>query len=217
MNKVSKMSRLVVWFVKLTGLIPAYLFFKPKVYKVNKSSKRYLPKKAILMSNHISLLDFVLYLIVFFWRNIHFLIAEVMFNKGKLFSWFLYKLGGIFVDRNACDFSFVERSLKVLDNNGIVGIFPQGRLPVNGKPFPFKPGIVLVALRTDAPIVPVYTDGNYGLFKRVHVIIGEEIYLRDYVTGDDVTNEEIASLTNMLEQKNYELKKELEKRLCKKL
>lgn len=219
MRKVSKMSRVVVGFVKLTGLIPALLFLKPKVYKVNNNSKRYLHSKAILMSNHMSLLDFVLYLIVFFWRNIHFLIAEVMFNKGKLFSWFLYKIGGIFVDRNACNFSFVEESLRVLESNRMVGIFPQGRLPVNGKPFPFKPGIVLVALRTDAPIIPVYTDGNYGLFKRAHVIIGEEIYIRDYIKYDDaaaVTNEEIASLAKMLEEKNYELKTILEKRLCKK-
>ncbi|MBR2476680.1 MAG: 1-acyl-sn-glycerol-3-phosphate acyltransferase [Clostridia bacterium] len=217
MKKSDKMSRLVLGFVKLTGVLPAYLFLKPKVYKVNKSSKRFLPKKAILMSNHVSLLDFVLYVLIFLWRNIYFLIAEVMFNKGKLFAWFLYKIGGIFVDRNACNFSFVEESLDVLENNGVVGIFPQGRLPVNGKPFPYKPGIVLVALRTDAPIVPVYTDGNYGLFKRTHVIIGEEIYLKDYINHDgEVTNEEIASLTKMLEEKNYALKEELEKRMCKK-
>ena len=219
MKKSHKMSRLVLGFVKLTGIIPAYLFLKPKVFKVNKSVKRFLPKRAILMSNHISLMDFVLLLIVFFPRNIYFLIAEVLFNKGKLFSWFLYKIGGIFVDRDACNFSFVEESLEVLEKGNPVGIFPQGRLPVNGKPFPFKPGIVLVALRTDAPIVPVYTDGNYGLFKRAHIIIGEEIHLKDYIgnkNAEDVTNDEIASLTKMLEEKNYELKENLEKRLCKK-
>ena len=218
MKKVNKMSRLVLGFVKLTGVIPAYLFFKPKVYRINKTSPRFLPKKAILMSNHKSLLDFVLHLLIFLWRNIHFLIAEVMFSKGKLFSWFLYKIGGIFVDRNACNFSFVEESLEVLENNQVVGIFPQGRLPVNGKDFPFKPGVVIVALRTDAPIVPIYTDGNYGIFKRAHVIIGEEIYIRDYISRDDIndiTNEEIESLTKMLEEKTYELKTELEKRLCK--
>ena len=99
--------------------------------------------------------------------------AEVLFNKGKMFSWFLYKIGGIFVNRDACDFTFVDDSLHVLDRKGVVGVFPQGRLPVGGKPFPYKPGIVLIALRTDAPIIPVYTDGNYGLFKRAHIMIGE--------------------------------------------
>ena len=127
----------------------------------------------------------------------------------------MYKLGGIFVDRDVCNFSFIEDSLEVLDKNGIVGFFPQGRLPVDGKPFPYKPGIVLVALRTDAPIVPVYTDGNYGIFKRTHIMIGEKIHLRDFVSSENVSDDEIKRLTKMLEDKNYELKAELEKRMNK--
>ncbi len=215
MSKVSKMSPLLIGFVKLTGIIPSLIFLKPKVYRESKKVKRFLPKKAILMSNHTSLIDFVLYLIVFWTKNIHFLMAEVLFNKGKLFSWFLYKIGGIFVNRDACDFTFVDDSLRVLDNNGIVGVFPQGRLPVGGKPFPYKPGIVLIALRTNAPIIPVYTDGNYGLFKRAHVMIGEEIYISDYVDNENVTDEDLKRLAKILEEKNFALKDELEKRINK--
>ena len=214
--KKTKTSRFVLGFVKITGIIPALLLFKPKVYCMNDNCKRRLPKSAILMSNHSSLLDFPLFLVTFPFRTIHFLIAEVLFGKTKIFSWFLYKLGGIFVDRDACNFSFIEDSLDVLDKNGIVGIFPQGRLPVDGKPFPFKPGIVLVALRTDSPIVPVYIDGNYGLFKRIHIMIGEKIYLRDFVSLENVSDDELNRLTKMLEDKNYELKAELEKRMNKK-
>ena len=213
---MKKMSNILLAFVKLTGVIPAYIFFKPKIFKTSESCRRFLPKKAILMSNHTSLLDFVLYELIFCFRRIHFLMAEVLFRKSKLFSWFLYKLGGIFVDRDACNFSFVEESLKVLKKKQIVGVFPQGRLPVNGVSFPFKPGIVLIALKTDSPIVPVYTDGNYGLFKRAHILIGDEIYLRDFVSGENIDNEELKRLTNLLEEKNNELKAELEKRLNRK-
>ncbi len=213
MSKSPKANRLVLGFVKLTGIIPALLFLKPKVYLKNKDCKRHLPKQAILMSNHTSLMDFVLYLVLFPFRTIHFLMGEVLFKKTPVFSWFLYKLGGIYVDRDVCNFSFVDDSLKTLDKNRIVGIFPQGRLPVEGRPFPFKPGIVLVALRTDAPIIPIYTDGNYGLFKRAHVIIGEEIYLRDYVSSTDVSDTELKDLAAMLEEKNNALKEELEKRM----
>lgn len=213
--KKQKLSRFFLGFVKVTGILPALLLFKPKVYCLNENCKRRLPKSAILMSNHLSLLDFVLYLVTFPFRTIRFLMSEVLFSKTKIFSWFLYKLGGIFVDRDVCNFSFIEDSLEVLDKNGIVGIFPQGRLPVDGKPFPYKPGIVLVALRTDAPIVPVYTDGNYGIFKRTHIMIGEKIHLRDFVSSENVSDDEIKSLTKMLEDKNYELKAELEKRMNK--
>ena len=215
MKKTSKMSSLLLCFIKITGIIPALIFLKPKVYKESKKAKRFLPKKSILMSNHTSLMDFVLYLIVFWTKNIHFLMAEVLFNKGKMFSWFLYKIGGIFVNRDACDFTFVDDSLRVLDRKGVVGVFPQGRLPVGGKPFPYKPGIVLIALRTDAPIIPVYTDGNYGLFKRAHIMIGEEIYISDYVDSENVTDEELKRLAKILEDKTYALKDELEKRMKK--
>ena len=213
MKSGQKVSKLLLGFVKLTGVLPALLLFKPKVYLAGKSASKKLPKRAILMSNHTSLLDFVLYLVMFPFRTIHFLMAEVLFNKGKAFGWFLYKIGGIFVNRDACDFSFVDRSLEILEKKGLVGIFPQGRLPVGGKPFPFKPGIVLVALRTDAPIIPMYTDGNYSITGRAHVIIGEPIYLSDYVNGDEATDEEIQRLTKILEEKNYELKAQLEERL----
>lgn len=213
--KKQKLSRFFLGFVKVTGILPALLLFKPKVYCLNENCKRRLPKSAILMSNHLSLLDFVLYLVTFPFRTIRFLMSEVLFSKTKVFSWFLYKLGGIFVDRDVCNFSFIEDSLEVLDKNGIVGIFPQGRLPVDGKSFPYKSGIVLVALRTDAPIVPVYTDGNYGIFKRTHIMIGEKIHLRDFVSSENVSDDEIKRLTKMLEDKNYELKAELEKRMNK--
>lgn len=213
MKSGKKVSKFILGFVKLTGVLPALLFLKPKVYLESNMASRKLPKRAILMSNHTSLLDFVLYLVLFPFRTIHFLMAEVLFNKGKVFGWFLYKIGGIFVNRDACDFSFVDTSLEVLSKKGIVGIFPQGRLPVDGKPFPFKPGIVLVALNTDAPIIPMYTDGNYSLTKRAHVMIGEPIYISDYTSSGKASDEDIQRLTKILEEKNYELKAKLEERL----
>ena len=209
--KKRKMSKLFLWFVKFTGLPAAWLFFKPKVYYVDKRKQSLkLKKSCILMSNHKSLMDFVLYLCLFWKRNLHFLMAEVLFNKGKLFSWFLFSLGGIYVNRDNVDFGFMADSIEVLDNGGVVGIFPEGRLPVNGKPFPFKSGIVYIAANCDAPIVPLYTDGNYGLFKRANVVVGTPIYLKDYFEGNNPDTRKIEELTRMLENKTLELKEFLE-------
>lgn len=213
--KKNNVSRFVLGFVKITGIIPALIFFKPKVILLNSNCRRRLKKPSILMSNHNSLLDFVLYLVLFPFSTIRFLMAEVLYNKGKFFSSFLYKLGGIKVDRDAMDLEFVAQSLEVLDNKGIVGVFPEGRLPVNGIHFPFKSGISFIASKTDAPIIPVYTDGNYGLLKRAHVIIGEEIYIQDMIDPKKPINEEISKVTEFLEKETYRLKDELEKRLGK--
>ncbi len=208
-------SRLLLAFAKVTGILPALLFFKPKRYYLSDKSPRKLPKPCILMSNHRSLMDFVLYLVLYPWRTLRFWMAEVLFNKGKFFSSFLYSMGGVYVNREAYSFEFVGRSLEILEKGGTLGIFPQGRLPLNGKPFPFKPSIAYVALRTDAPIVPVYTDGNYGLFKRAHVMVGEPIYLPrvpEEALSRELYEETTARLQKTMEELGEELKKRLEKK-----
>lgn len=209
--KKDKFSRLVLGFVKITGVPGTLIYFRPKVYYESERARREGVKGAcIVMSNHTSLLDFPLYLTVFFGRSIRFLMAEVLFNKGKFFSWFLYKIGGIRVDRDTLDFSFIGESLEILDKGGAVGIFPESRLPVNGKPFPFKPSVVYMALRTDAPIVPVYTDGHYGFGKRAHVVVGERINIRDFCISETPSEEETARLTRILQDKVYSLAKTAE-------
>ena len=209
--KQKNVNHLLLWFVKLTGVPLALLFFKPKIYYVDKKvQSRRLPKSCILMSNHKSLMDFVLYLCLFFGKTIRFLMAEVLFNKGKLFASFLFGIGGIYVNRDNYDFSFMYETIKVLDKGGIVGIFPQGRLPVGDKEWPFKPSVTYIALNSDAPIVPVYTDGNYGLFKRAKVVIGTPIDIHEYCTQKNPNEAEIKRLTEMLQSKVEELKEFLE-------
>ena len=211
--KQGKISYPVLWFTKLTGVLPALLFFKPKVYYVDKKVQgRKLPKSSILMSNHKSLMDFVLYLVLFFGNNIRFLMAEVLFNKGKAFAKFLHLIGGIGVDRDDKNFGFISESIEVLDNGGTLVIFPQGRLPIAGKPFPFTVSTAFIATHADAPIVPVFTDGNYGIKKRAHVVIGEAFYLNDYIKEGLSEDEQLKHLTEVLEEKVYELKNEIAKR-----
>ena len=115
---------LFLGFTKLTGIIPAFLFFKPRVF-VAENAKRRLPKNCILVSNHKSLLDFVLYLVIFPFRTVHFLMAEVLYNKSKFFAFLLNSWGGIKVERDERDFSFVNESIEILDKGGAIGIFPK--------------------------------------------------------------------------------------------
>jgi 1-acyl-sn-glycerol-3-phosphate acyltransferase len=196
---------LFLGFTKLTGILPAFLFFKPRVF-VAQNAKRRLPKNCILISNHKSLLDFVLYLLIFPLRTVHFLMAEVLYNKSKFFAFLLNSWGGIKVERDERDFSFVNESIEVLDKGGSVGIFPEGRLPINGKPWPFTTSAAFIAMHSDAPIVPIYTDGNYGIFKRANVCIGEPFSLTSHAKEDLNEGEQLTHLTNVLEEKVYALK-----------
>ena len=208
MNRNKFFVNLALAFVKITGIIPAWLFLKPRVRRVRGAR---LPKNCIVVSNHKSLMDFVLYLVVFPFRTIRFLMAEVLFNKGKAFASFLYAIGGIRVDRDAFNFDFVSNCIEVLDKGGTLGIFPEGRLPVNGKPWPFTVSTAFIASHADAKIVPVYTDGNYGIKKRASVVVGEPFDLMEYRKDGLSDEEQLKHLTTVLEEKIYALKGELEK------
>ena len=208
MNKKKWLVRLCLGFVKLTGIIPAWILLKPRVHLAS-GAKRRLPKTCILVSNHISLMDFVLCVLVFPFRTIRFLIAEVLYNKNKFMDTLLNLIGGIRVEREAHSFDFVSHALEVLDDGGTVGVFPQARLPIKGKPFPFTVSTTFIAMHTDAPIVPVYTDGNYGLFKRANLVIGEPIYLKDHCKEGLGEQEQLNYLTKLLEETVFALKEEI--------
>lgn len=212
MMKPRKPNLPLIAFVKLTGALPALLFFKPKVYRMPGAPRR-LPKPAMLTSNHTSLMDFPLYLLLLWYRAPRFLMAEVLFRKGRLFSWFLFALGGVYVDRDARSFNFVGECLEVLQDGGTLGVFPQGRLPVGGKPFPFAPSAAYVALHADAPVVPCYTDGRYGLFKRTHVMMGAPIRLRELFPDADKDPAAVKAATEYLEERTRELKRALVERI----
>lgn len=209
MNRNKFIVNFMVGFVKVTGIIPALLFLKPRVRRVNGAR---LPKNCMIVSNHKSLMDFVLYLAVFPFRTVRFLMAEVLFNKNKMFSKFLYAIGGIRVDRDAKDFSFISDALEVLDDGGTVGIFPEGRLPVGGKPFPFTVSCAFIAVNSDVPIVPVYTDGSYGIFKRANVVVGEKIYVSELKKEGLSDDEQLEHITGRLRDIVYSLESEIKKK-----
>ena len=78
------MSRFVLWFVKITGLIPELFYYRRKTYYVNKKSQnRKIKGAAIVVSNHKSIMDYPLYMFTFFCRSLRTWTAEVMYKKGK--------------------------------------------------------------------------------------------------------------------------------------
>ena len=202
--------RLFHAFVLITGYLPTLLFLKPRIH-IAPGGKRRLPKTCILVSNHISLMDFALYLLIFPFRAMRFLVAEVLYNRNKLLAIFLRLIGSIRVDRDAKTFDFVSDALEALDSGSTIGVFPQGRLPLKGQHFPFTVSTAFIATHASAPIVPIYTQGNYGLFKRANVVIGEPICLQDYCKEGLSEQEQLAYLTKVLEEKVYALKEEIKK------
>lgn len=164
-------------FVKITGWLPQFLCFRTKIYYENRKVQgRHIRGPAIIISNHTSVFDYAVYIFVFFTRTLRFQMAEVLFEK-KALARLLKMLGGIFVNRNDFDFGFMAKSRDILDSGGVVGVFPEGRLPRPGEPRPleFKTSAAYLALSSGVPVIPVVTNGSYFRPGRARVLIGEPI------------------------------------------
>lgn len=210
------MKYLVTGFVKITGAIPMWLLMKRKTYYYNKKEQgRKIKGPAILIANHKSILDFPLMLCLFPFRRISCLMAEHLFNRSLLFSWFLKMLGGIKVDRISKDMSFVSEAVSILENGGVVSIFPEGKLSFDHKETGFTPSAVYIALKTGVPIIPVYCNGVYRLSKRTRVIIGNKIFLSENTDEKNLDIKKLEKLCNLLEEKITELKSEMERQIEK--
>lgn len=195
------------WFTKITAWPAQALVFRTKVYYEDKAlQSRFVKGKAIIVSNHTTVFDFAEYLFVFFPRTIRAQMAEVLFEK-KLLGVFLNMLGGIKVNRNTHDMGFMAKSEAILKKGGVLLIFPEGRLPRPGeaRPLPFKEGAAFLALSTDTPVIPVYTNGKYFSKKRARIIIGKPMTMSDYAGDGSNPTEDIKLATDALRQRIIEL------------
>ena len=202
------------WFVKITGWLPQKLIFRTKIYYEDRNvQSRKIKGKAIIASNHTSVYDYAVMLFVFFTRTIRYQMAEVLFKK-KVLGLFLKMMGGIYVNRDTHDFSFIYKSNDYLQKGQVIGCFPESRLPrVDEKPLlEFKTSTAYIAIMSEAPIVPVYTDGVYFKSKRARVIIGTPIFLQEVYDDKLSEKENIELLNNVLRNKIIDLRRQLDER-----
>lgn len=165
------------------------LFFTPKII-----GKENIPKsgKVILAGNHTSNFDCLL-LISSTKRNIHFLAKKELWNGPKkiIFA----NMGLIPVDRKNKDHQALSSSIAYLENNLLIGIFPEGTTEKEGKMLDFKIGAVKMAKDTNSPIVPFIITGNYKLFSKNLRI---EFLKPIMISGD--LNQENINLRNIIEK-----------------
>ena len=200
------------WFAKITGWPVQFVCFRTKVYYENRATcSRRIKGPAIIISNHTSVFDYAVYLFVFFSRTLRFQMAEVLYKK-RLLGWFLRRMGGIYVDRDGFDFGFVTKSEEILSRGGVVGIFPESRLPKPGeeRPLEFKTSAAYIALRAGVPVIPVVTNGSYfNLKKRARVMIGEPINADDLSDPSLGEKEDLKNVSARLRERIIELEKML--------
>jgi 1-acyl-sn-glycerol-3-phosphate acyltransferase len=113
---------------------------------------------AILICNHVSSIDPVI-LQSFCPRLVRWLMAKEYY-QFKSMRWLFNTLGVILVERTGQDLVSARAAMRALAAGYVIGIFPEGRIETTRELLPFQSGIGLLALRTRAPVFPVYLDGT---------------------------------------------------------
>ncbi len=207
--------KLVQVFTKITAWLAQFICFRTKIYyEDRKKQGRHIRGKAIVISNHTSVYDFAVMMFVFISRTLRCQVAELIFNKKPLGT-FIRLLGGIRVDRNTHDFSFLSASEQILREGGVLEIYPESRIPRVGeeRPLEFKPSAAYLALSTGVKVIPVYTNGSYFSRKRARVIIGEPLDPMDYCDENLSEKENIAVFNDVIRQKIISLEVKLNEQI----
>jgi 1-acyl-sn-glycerol-3-phosphate acyltransferase len=132
--------------------------------------------------------------------------------KSRIARFGMKFFGAIQANREIKDMSFIEKSAEVIHKGKLVQIFPEARNTPDGKMHEFKPSYVLISNMADCKILPIITDGNYGLFKRVSIIIGKEFHLSEIIESKSavLTKEEIQEANKIIYQRALDLRAKLE-------
>lgn len=201
------------WIGIITGLPFYWLFFKRKLYYEDKKVQgRKVRGGALIISNHFSPFDYVMNAVLFFPRKLCIITISLVF-RTKFMRTLMKFWGGIEVNQESKSPKFIIQAAREIKSGNLVQIFPEGHNSPDGKMHPFYPSYVAIALRANSQIIPVISDGNYGIFKRTHVIIGKPIDPRDYLTGEKYTKEDMLRINEIIYQKAQELRAEIDRRI----
>ena len=162
-------------FYKIIVSILKFLVFIVFDLKVHNAERINETKGGLIAcGNHVSMIDPVI-LAVSTKRRIHFM------GKKELFLSFIFRsLGAFPVDRQGTSLSAIKSSLNVLNEQEVLGIFPEGTRVHEYNEDNAKPGIALIANKAKVNILPFRIKGTYKFRGKIEIFFGEET---DYFEG----------------------------------
>jgi len=157
-----------------------FTFYFRLCNRVSVQGKDNIPETGglIICPNHIHWLDPML-VAVCIKREINYMSKAELF-KNKLLAAILKGLNAFPVKRGTPDISAIKTSFKLIKDGKVLGIFPEGTRSKDGKLKTAEPGVALISIKTNAPIVPIRISGSYKLFGKLGIIIGKPLSFEGY-------------------------------------
>lgn len=197
-------------FVKLTAAIPGLVWFRPKVLYASEAAKKKIKGGALLISNHTAVFD-PIYLQIAVWYRRHRFVCLKEFFEGRG-GWFFKSFLCIPIDRENFNISSFREITDHLKRGELVSMFPEGHINDETEGVAaFKSGMVLMAIRSGVPILPVYVRRFEGFPHRLTMAVGEVIDVTK-LYGGRPTMSQIEEISSLLYEKEDELRELAEKR-----
>ncbi len=162
---------------------------------------------ALVCANHSSMLDPMLIAIAFTKKHYLHFMAKKELAKSRIMKLIIDKGGSFLVDRAHSDIEAIKTSIKFLRSDEKGMMFPEGTRISDEDSTAAKNGAVRLAIKTKAPIVPVYIQRKKKLFRKTYVIVGDPYYVEAPDTKEDSsafyknTTTELMKRINTLQEK----------------
>ncbi len=179
----------------------AWLLFRPKVAGWKHLNQK---GKVVYVCNHASMADPIGIAIVCP-RIVHFMAKESLFRSA--IAKFFFKILLVFpVSHESADLRSIKKALKLLDKGKAFGIFPEGHRSALGDVMDrMQKGAAFIALRANAPIVPIYLDPHTFSRFRIRMAVGEPI-LPARVCVENTEMKPVEAVTNAVTDALYRLR-----------
>ena len=184
-----------------------FSFLETIVYRPKIVGKENLPKDtaALICPNPVHALDSAI-IVAKFKRKVNVLAKEELYKNG--FIRFIADVFGIYpVKPDSKSMETIKISLRLLKNNELLMIFPEGTRNGMAKGVKPKDGAIKLAIKSKTPIIPVGIQGSFKAFTKVKINIGKPIYYNEY--KDEINNKELMDeLTDNLMKEIVKLRDE---------
>ena len=192
-------------FVKITAALPGLIAFRPKLLYENDRAKKKIRGGALVIANHVGFADPV-YLMLAVWYRRHRFICTADFFRSRA-RWLFRHFLCIPIERENFSMDSFREITSHLKDGDIVSMFPEGHVneDTSGAVASFKSGMVLMAMRSGAPIVPIYIRKPAHRYNRVVMVIGEPVDITERY-GLRPSFAQVEELADLLHDKETELK-----------
>ena len=192
----------VLYYI-LCALVRFFLFFWHPVLRVY--GRENIPQEGRLMicANHRGAADPIWLVLAMRLGHVPRIMAKKEVMEVPVLGWILKKFGVFGVDRENVDVNAVKTGLRCLNQDQQLLVFPEGTRLKPGQRVEPKRGAVMMAARTNTPILPVYLSIERHPFSPMTCVFGKPYFVP--VEGKRATDEELQQYSRELMDKIYQL------------